>query len=211
MNGFRLAYSGEHIPASTVATWHDVLVVDGLAEDTLLLSVHRMRDSDGINMYFNPDNSAYLYDCMRFPDGVIVPFISSSYDIGAKPLTNSDHPAAHTVSPSTQWPLTANRSEALRTHAALCHAGSTRISMSNVVYNSKPVHSIVISLMTVSAADLEADAAPATAPTSAIMGPSIPPACVTEITYLSLTLAKLLRLTHALAFCAPLRTGSREW
>ena len=54
---------------------------DGLDPNTVLVSVRQMRALHGIHTYFNSDNEAGISDCLRFPNGVYVPFTSDRFEL----------------------------------------------------------------------------------------------------------------------------------
>ena len=76
-----MASDGSRTPTKTSGTWHNIMIVDGLDPNTVLLSVKRMREDDGINTYFNDDNAAGICDCLKMPNGTYVPFTSDSFEL----------------------------------------------------------------------------------------------------------------------------------
>ena len=103
-----------------------ILVVDGLGENTFLLSVKGMKQ-DGVKTFLNNDNSIGREDCLLLPDGItVVPFTKShAYQI---PFANQECAAAATD-------VTSRRSaKAPRLfHRALGHAGIKRAKSSNII------------------------------------------------------------------------------
>ena len=74
LSGFILESNRSRTPTTTDGTWHNMLIVDGLDPNTVLVSVKQMRGTDGIQTYFNNDNEVGISDCLKFPNGVYVPF-----------------------------------------------------------------------------------------------------------------------------------------
>ena len=58
LHGFELDPDGSRVLTKTSGTWHNIMVVEGLDPNTVLLSIQRMREDDGINTSFNDDNAA---------------------------------------------------------------------------------------------------------------------------------------------------------
>ena len=84
LNGFKLESDDSMTPAKTTGTWHKMLIMEGLDPNTVLLSVTRMREDDGINTYFNRDNATGIGDCLKMPGGIYVPFTSDSFELHAQ-------------------------------------------------------------------------------------------------------------------------------
>ena len=107
------------------------MLVEGLDPDTILVSVRRMRDQDGILTYFNNDNEAGVNDCLKFPSGIYVPFSSDRFELtGIAPTRGETHQCND---------LTGSKRPALHIHAALCHAGTQRTRSSNVYIDGHKV------------------------------------------------------------------------
>lgn len=133
LDGFVIE-DGKRRQVTTNATWHNMLLVRGLDPTVILLSVRKMRDIDGINTYFNDDNAARVTDCIRLPGFVYVPFATDGpYELTGRRACRDDHGVFTTD--------TAARPDKLRVHAALCHAGHTRITLSDVLYSGERVRS----------------------------------------------------------------------
>jgi hypothetical protein len=81
LSGLILEPDGSRTPTVTNRTWHNILVVDGFDPDTILVSVRQMREQDGIFTYFNNDNESGVNDCLKFPNGVYVPFSSDRFEL----------------------------------------------------------------------------------------------------------------------------------
>ena len=62
-----------------------MLILEGLDPNTVLLSVQKMREGDGINTYFNSDHAAAICDCLKLPNGIHVPFTSDSFELYGRP------------------------------------------------------------------------------------------------------------------------------
>jgi hypothetical protein len=98
--------------------------------EIVLLSIQELRRLDDVQAYFSPDNSYGVDNCLRLPSGVFVPFNPGTYElkIGLAKLA---------------FPLEGegvNRvraSESLHIHAALCHAGRTRLQLSRITIGGK--------------------------------------------------------------------------
>ena len=125
LSGFILESDGTRTITTTCGTWHNMLVVDGLDPHTVLVSVRQMRELDGIHAYFNCDNEARVTDCLRLPNGVYVPFSSDKFElVGTAFKRNQEHTCNH---------LKDSQRSPLHLHAGLCHAGSRRIQLSNIL------------------------------------------------------------------------------
>jgi hypothetical protein len=74
VRGFRITTDGKREPCTTSLRLRRTLVVDGLGENVMLISVRKAKLLDGIYTYTNPDNPHGVDDCIRTPDGVFVPF-----------------------------------------------------------------------------------------------------------------------------------------
>ena len=131
LSGFVCESDGTRTPTTTSGTWHNMLVVDGLDPNTVLVSVRQMRDLDGIHTYFNNDNGANVNDCLKFPNGVYVPFSSDRFELTGTALTQTSNNCLHTshLQRST-----------LHVHTGLCHAGAQRIQLSNIHVDGQKVH-----------------------------------------------------------------------
>jgi len=131
LSGFLLESDGSQTPTITQGTWHNMLVVEGLDPDTVLVSVRQMRDLDGIFTYFNSDNEAGISDCLKFPDGVYVPFSNDRFElVGTAPDQRGNHQCLH---------LNQGGRPAIHIHAALCHPGIQRTKTSNVYIDGHKV------------------------------------------------------------------------
>lgn len=89
-----------------------------------------MRDDDNILTYFNSDNKDKVSDCLRLPSGVYIPFTSDRFEIHTTSDSNNGNSRASLVQ---------GRRTVLQIHAALCHAGNTRIGQSNITVDGKKV------------------------------------------------------------------------
>ena len=127
LQGFKLNTDATATPTTTSATWHDMLIVEGLDPHTVLLSVKKMREDDGINTYFNSDNAAAICDCLKLPNGVYVPFTSDSFELYGRPSTDYCQNIQH------------KQSSRSALHAALCHAGRDRVRNSRITIDGEPV------------------------------------------------------------------------
>ena len=135
-DGYRLSRTPGTAPSSWPVTTCRVnlplsraLVVDGLEENTILLSVRGLR-KDGIKVFFNDDNSIQRENCLLLSDQeTVVPFLSGSvsYQIAAS------HGATGRLLVGTE--VTTQRSTKVPRlfHRALGHIGDRRRSHSNVV------------------------------------------------------------------------------
>ena len=103
-----------------------MLVVRGMAKDQILLSVRGMK-KDGVYTYFNDDNSIRTSDCIRLPNGSIVPFRPSSHAYNLS-VTNHDHALAGADAPT----FPRQRRAPSLVHAAIGHSGARRINASNI-------------------------------------------------------------------------------
>ena len=103
------------------------LVVEGVSEDTALLSVKSIKLLDGILAYFNRDNSTGVEDCLRFPDGAIARFTPSS----------RSHEVAFTTSRSKDETANMLRPRSVRhpleVHASFGHVGADRLADITIV------------------------------------------------------------------------------
>ena len=77
-----------------------------------------------MNSYFNDDNSLGIGDCLRLPNGTIVPFMQSSH---AYNLSVGEHAQA-----GTEKTHPSERRSTQAIHAGLGHSGSRRINDSNI-------------------------------------------------------------------------------
>lgn len=134
IKGFRLNNDGSKTPMVTEGTWHEVMVVDGLDPRIILLSVRKMRDKDNILTYFNSDNDAKVKDCLRLPSGIYVPFSSDRFEFTVSSDTGHGRTRPQTANGIT---TSQKRRSALHLHAALCHAGQTRVSQSNITIDGE--------------------------------------------------------------------------
>ena len=118
-------------------TCRNVLVVDGLDPSIVLLSVRSLRKRDGIKAYFNDDNKAGVNDFLGLPSGIYTPFSAykEAYELTVGPPKRKRGGVLFARNDRSKL----NR---LSTHAALCHAGATRLNMSNVRVNGLAVKSI---------------------------------------------------------------------
>lgn len=94
-----------------------------------------MRDRDGILTYFNSDNTDKVKDCLRLPSGIYVPFSADRFEFTTTVGESCHERTANGVTTSQR------RRSALHLHAALCHAGQTRVSQSNVTIDGEKVTS----------------------------------------------------------------------
>jgi len=115
---------------------HNVLVVDGLDVDIILLSVRNLLERDGVKAYFNADNAHKVSNSLLLPNGIVIPFAadSKSYELRLA----GERPARAAV--ADDWG--ARLTPLMRAHAALGHAGKTRVDLSNIVIHGKPVATI---------------------------------------------------------------------
>jgi hypothetical protein len=129
LSGFILESDGSRTPTTTDGTWHNMLIVEGLDPNTVLVSVKQMRDTDGIQTYFNNDNEAGISDCLKFPNGVYVPFSSDRFELTGSVINRAEeHNRDHAKS---------SKRPSMHVHAALCHAGTIRIQLSNVLIDGE--------------------------------------------------------------------------
>ena len=124
LSGFIVESDGSRSPATTDGVWHNMLVVDGLDPNTVLVSVRQMRDVDGIQVYFNNDNEAGVSDCLKFPNGVYVPFSSDRFELIGTAYNQCDKT-------NCRYSRVLKR-PCLHVHTALCHAGTQRVQASNI-------------------------------------------------------------------------------
>ena len=98
------------------------LVVEGVAEDTALLSVKSIKDRDGILAYFNRDNSTGEEDCLRLPDGAIARFKPSnrSHEIAFFTPRSRDETAKMLRPKNVRHPL--------EVHASFGHVAADRLA-----------------------------------------------------------------------------------
>ena len=125
LSGFILESDGSRTPSTPQGVWHNMLIVDGLYPNTILVSVKQMRELDWTHTYFNSDNEAGISDCLRFPNGVYVPFTSDRFE-----LTGT---APNQAEKCDNESLKSTKRSTLHIHTALCHAGAQRVRMSNVL------------------------------------------------------------------------------
>ena len=109
-----------------------MLVVRGMGKSQMLLSVRGMK-KDGVYTYFNDDNSLGVSDCLRLPNGTIVPFVPSDH---AYNLSIAE--SAHAGSEEPTHPR--SRRPTASIHAALGHTGARRINDSNISIDGQVVH-----------------------------------------------------------------------
>ena len=98
------------------------LVVEGVAEDTALLSVKSIKKYDGILTYFNRDNSTGEEDCLRFPDGAIARFNPSnrSHEVAFFTPRSRDEMAKMLRPKNVRHPL--------EVHASFGHVAAERLA-----------------------------------------------------------------------------------
>ena len=100
LSGFIFESDGSRTPTTTSGTWHNMLMVDGLDPDTILTSVRKMREQDGILTYSNNDNEAGVNDCLKFPNGVYVPFSRDRFELtGIAPTCGEAHQCNNLTGP----------------------------------------------------------------------------------------------------------------
>jgi len=131
VQGYTIA-DGLKTPGNSNVVLHNVAAVRGLSERVILLSVKSLKKHDGIKVYFNSDNPWGVEDCLRLPCGLFLPFTEGTHDLPVPRGGGVSSPdSAHIALRDSPWDVS------LRIHAALCHAGATRVSMSNVTYNGR--------------------------------------------------------------------------
>ena len=128
--------SGKKVHTNDVLKSTRTFVVKGLGKRTILMSVRGMK-RDGINSYFNDDNSTGTSDCLKLPSGTVVPFLSSdhSYHLPAslaEVLALARSAVAGNAPPGTQRSLT-------HVHNAIGHCGHKRADASNLTMDGSPV------------------------------------------------------------------------
>ena len=111
------------------------LIVDGLDEDIIILSVRKMKSIDGIRIFLDDDNSYGVDECLRLPDGTFVPFGTDGHAYEIYPGS----PLADSALSSMAANLFTPPRHRLRIHASLGHAGRTRIAMSNVTFRGQKI------------------------------------------------------------------------
>jgi hypothetical protein len=139
--GYRLV-DGRRVEAPGELFCSNVLVVKGLDPDIILLSVRDLLERDGVQTYFNADNTYKVSNSLLLPGGVIVPFAP---DAKCYELRVSSHGPASSTLPRAAIADDqggARLSARMRAHAALGHAGKTRIELSNIAMYGKPVATI---------------------------------------------------------------------
>ena len=105
------------------------LIVDGLDPEIIILSVRKMKEIDGIRIFLDVDNSFGVDDCLRLPDATFVPFGTRNQAYEIYPGLPSSDVASYSL-------LTPAR-DRLRVHASLCHAGRTRVAMSEITFHGR--------------------------------------------------------------------------
>lgn len=85
----------------------------------------------------NYDSSAGAIDCLKLPDCVFVPFVEGdTFEIKARKPVCQDRVEKQGTVLQTDGSL---KADLVQIHTSLCHAGHTRISLSNVLYKGVKV------------------------------------------------------------------------